>query len=122
MKPYSLLISHESDATALDIAQAMQASPAGLYRLFFFQAGVSQLNTNCYPTAGQPMAEQWSDFFAATQVDALACVTSALARGVLDTTQATKIGRHPTLCAGAALGGLGQLADAYEHSRVVHIK
>ncbi|MGB0957802.1 MAG: DsrE/DsrF/TusD sulfur relay family protein [Litorivicinus sp.] len=122
MKPYTLLISHESDTTALELATAIHATEPGLYRLFFFQAGVSQLNTNCYPTSGPALAQRWADFLRDSGIDALACVTSALARGVLDTAQANKLGRHPTLCEGASLGGLGQLADAYEHSRVVHVK
>lgn len=121
MKIALLIMAPEDSGRALHIAQAM-ARKNTLGRIFFYQRGVEQLNTNALPASGASLAQQWSEFLVANPMDAIACVTSALNAGVLDATQADKHGRAATLARGAELGGLGQLVDMLENDKVVTLK
>ncbi|MGB0965417.1 MAG: DsrE family protein [Litorivicinus sp.] len=121
MKQALLIMAPWDRGRALAIATAL-AQRGSLGRLFFYQRGVEQLNTNALPTQGEGLAQQWSELIQAFQLEAIACVTSAMSAGVMDATQAAKYQRHPTLAQGAELGGLGQLADMLENERVVTLK
>lgn len=121
MKQALLITARQDNGRALAIAQAL-AKRGCLGRLFFFQGGVEQLNTNTIPLRGESIATGWSELIKRHSLTAIACVTSALSHGVLDEGQAKKYDRHLTLAEGAELGGLGQLADMLENERVVSIK
>lgn len=119
MRPLALLVSSPTSPHALGLCRA---AGTRVKLVFFFQDGVHQVNTNAYPTKGIALAEQWHDCLSNTSITAVACVTSALSRGVLDADQADQLNRHPTLTDGVVLGGLGELADALDRYRVVSIK
>ena len=121
MKTSLLILAGPDQGRAVAIADAM-ARRGELSRLFFMSRGVEQLNTNALPAKGDNLAIQWSRLIEAHDLDAIACVTSALNAGVLDESQAQKFERHATLAQGAELGGLGQLVDMLEQDKVVTLK
>lgn len=121
MKQSLLITARQDNGRALSIASAL-ARRGVLGRLFFFQGGVEQLNTNLVPLRGDSISTGWSELIEQYSLSAIACVTSALSHGVLDAGQAQKYQRHETLAPGAELGGLGQLVDMLENERVVSIK
>lgn len=121
MKQALLIMAPPDKGRALKIATAL-AQRGRISRVFFYQRGVEQLNTNAIPIHSESLAQGWSDFVQRFDIQGIACVTSALAAGVVDAVQAEKYQRHETLAQGVELGGLGQLADMLENEQVVSLK
>lgn len=100
--------------SALRFCRALLGQGHEIYRLFFFRDGVHNLS----PLAVVPQDEM--DLFAGWQllirehgIDTVACVTSALKRGVIDSQEATRYEKDCTnMAETATIGGLGQLVDA----------
>lgn len=89
-----------------------------LYRVFFYHEGVyhgSQLNVT--PQDEIDRVQRWAELADQSGVELVLCVASALQRGVLDATEASRYERsahniHPAF----VIAGLGQLVDAGIHS------
>ncbi len=59
------------------------------------------------------MTQEWSEFGQQHQLEMLVCVASALRRGILDQTEATRHNKPAAnLAEGFEIAGLGQLIDA----------
>ena len=85
-----------------------------IYRVFFYGDGV--LNANSLSVAPQDetnLSRAWDEFLKNNGIDSVACVSSALARGILDFDESA---RHKmagvSLHKSTQMAGLGQLVDA----------
>lgn len=103
-----------SSLAALRFAEALLATGHSLARVFFHGDGaahgnamlVSPASETDLPAAWQALAQQHG-------VELLACVGSAMRRGVLDAREAARYGLPASsLREGFELAGLGQLVDA----------
>ncbi len=111
---YSAPYSEEASSTALRFAQTLIDEGHEIYRLFFFSDGVH--NTSRMAVAAQDelnIPAQWHDLITRYELDSVACVTSAIKRGILDKKEAE---RHEldaaTMHSSSEIAGLGQLIDA----------
>ena len=104
----------EGARSALRFCRAVVAEGHEIYRLFFFRDGVHNLNQlTVVGQDEQDLAAEWKQFIQEHQLDAVACVTSALKRGVIDETEATRYDKNShSLTESASIAGLGQLVDA----------
>ena len=108
--------------TAYKFATEAVSQGHEIYRVFFYGDGV--LNANSLSVAPQNetnLSEAWDEFFKNNGIDSVACVSSALFRGILNSDESTKhqmagVSLHKS----TQIAGLGQLVDAALHSdRVV---
>jgi len=104
--------------SALKFCQAVLQAEHEIYRLFFIRDGVTNLSNLLVTPQGEfDLQKKWSELISENNLDAVACVTSALKRGILDKQEATRYEkRADSLDEVAAIGGLGQLVDACIHS------
>ena len=112
--PYS----SEAAATAYRFTKTLLESGHDVYRLFFFSDGVH--NTSRLAITPQDEVNlqlQWGKLIDAYDLDSVACVTSAIKRGLLNEQEAS---RHEldvvSIRDSSAIAGLGQLIDATLHS------
>lgn len=109
--PYS----HQAATSAWQFCNALLASGHSIYRLFFYHDGVHNLGALAVPPQDEiDLPVRWRELIEKHQIDAIACVSSALKRGLLDSREAE---RHEkagavSLSDAATLSGLGQLVDA----------
>ena len=113
----------EGAHSALRFCQALLDSGHDIYRLFFFREGVHNLTR--LAVVGQDensLQEAWEDLIREHDLDAVACVTSALKRGIIDQQEADRYEKQAhSLSEAANISGLGQLVDAVQNSdRVVN--
>jgi tRNA 2-thiouridine synthesizing protein D len=116
--PYSI----QASESALRFTQTLLESGHEVYRLFFFSDGVH--NTSRLAVAAQDeinIPERWDELISRYELDSVACVTSAIKRGIVDSKEAQ---RHEldadSIRSSSEIGGLGQLIDATLNSdRVV---
>ena len=82
--------------------------------MFFLDDGTVAGNTNAVWAQDEANPTQlWADLQRDTSIELAVCVSSALKRGILDTTEADRYEKlspslHPAFC----IAGLGQLIDA----------
>tara|TARA_R110002110_G_scaffold405550_1_gene624770 strand:+ start:33288 stop:33683 length:396 start_codon:yes stop_codon:yes gene_type:complete len=116
---YALLVlagpaSGHSSLTAARFARALLARGHHLQRVFFLDNGtLTGLASAVTPQDEQGALEQWVQLAAEHQTELILCISSALKRGLLDSTEATRHERpaataHPSF----ELGGLGLLVEA----------
>ena len=113
----------EGAHSALRFCETLIAEGHEIYRLFFFRSGVHNLSG--LAVVGQDECDlpaRWQRLIAGQGLDAVACVTSALKRGILDEQESRRYEKSAhNLSACASIGGLGQLVDAIENSdRVIN--
>lgn len=108
--PYSC----EAAATAFRFTRTLLEAGHEVYRLFFFSDGVH--NTSRLAVTAQDemnLQQQWDRLINGYELDSVACVTSALKRGILDNQEAV---RHEldavSIQDSTEIAGLGQLIDA----------
>jgi tRNA 2-thiouridine synthesizing protein D len=111
---YTAPFSHEASSTALRFAKTLIDEGHEIYRLFFFSDGVH--NTSRMAVAAQDevnIPAQWHDLISRYELDSVACVSSAIKRGILDEKESA---RHEldatTIHSSSEIGGLGQFIDA----------
>ncbi len=104
--------------TAYQFATEVVSQGHEIYRVFFYGDGV--LNANSLSVAPQDEinpSEAWDELLTNHGIDSVACVSSALVRGILDFDEST---RHKmvgvSLNESTQIAGLGQLVDAALHS------
>lgn len=117
--PYSSQGSH----SALRFCEAVLAQGHEIHRLFFFRGGVDNLDDGAVTGQDELNLQQaWAALVSQHGLDTIACVTSALKRGVFDRQQASRFERSgPNIVAGTEISGLGQLVDAIQASdRVIN--
>ncbi len=100
--------------TAARFARALLARGHRLQRVFFLDNGtLTGLATAVTPQDEQSPLQQWAQLAEEHQTELVLCISSALKRGLLDATEATRHERaaatvHPAF----ELGGLGLLVEA----------
>lgn len=119
MTTFALLVlgapqSSQSVDTAYAFAEAALAAGHRIFRVFFFHDGVLCGNRLAVGSGGDvPAPQRWAELAQAHGIDLVACVASALKRGVLDDAEAKRYGRGGgNLAAGFDLSGLGQWVEA----------
>jgi tRNA 2-thiouridine synthesizing protein D len=115
-------VSQQSAQTALSFCQAALTAGHQIYRVFFYEDAV-QLGSalNVAPQDERNLNAAWSEFVKQYQLDAVICVASALKRGILDDSEASRYQKPAAnLAEGFDISGLGQWVDACLNSdRVV---
>ncbi|MEP0202580.1 MAG: sulfurtransferase complex subunit TusD [Halioglobus sp.] len=120
---YSLLVlasptAGQTNRTAAGFAAELYSRGHTLHRVFFMDAGVdTALATPVAPQDEINPQALWIALAKQFDVELVACISSALKRGVLDELEATRYEKvAATLHPNFELGGLGQLVDASAHS------
>jgi tRNA 2-thiouridine synthesizing protein D len=120
---YSLLVlasptSGQTNRTAAAFAAELCNRGHSLHRVFFMDAGVeTALASPVMPQDEVNPQSLWVALAEQFDVELVACISSALKRGVLDEQEAARYEKQTaTLHAAFELGGLGQLVDASAHS------
>jgi tRNA 2-thiouridine synthesizing protein D len=103
-----------SSLAAYRFATAALAGGHTLLRVFFYGDGALHATRFAQPAAGQPELSQcWQELAREHGIDLVACVGSALRRGIVDTREAQRQKLEgSSLRDGFELSGLGQLVDA----------
>ena len=118
---HSAPYSSEGAHSALRFCQALLEEGHEIYRLFFFRDGVHNLSR--LSVVGQDetsLQEAWENLIREHDLDAVACVTSALKRGIIDQQEAERYEKPAhSLSESVAIAGLGQLVDAIQNSERV---
>ena len=116
---FSLLVQqgptgHESSLSAYRFAMAALAGGHTLLRVFFYGDGALHATRFALPAAGEiDLPQCWQQLAHEHGIDLVACIGSALRRGVLDEREAArKQIAGSSLREGFELAGLGQLVDA----------
>lgn len=111
----------QSGVTALQLCRAIIAANHQVYRIFFFQQGVLQANSYSRVEGSEcDLHAEWQQLATTHKIDMVACVASALKRGILDQQEAKQASSN--LSNACVLGGLGQYIDAVLNSdRVIHL-
>ena len=89
-----------------------------IYRLFFFSDGVENVNRLVVSAQDEiNLQQKWHKLIEAYELDSVACVSSAIKRGVLSPGEAERyeLDAH-SLQSSTEIAGLGQLIDAAMNS------
>lgn len=108
--------------TALSFCQAALDAGHQIYRLFFYEEGVHNAHALAvWPQDERDLNADWAVLIREHKLDAVACVASALKRGVLNSEEASRYEKPAaSLDPAFDISGLGQWVDACLHSdRVV---
>lgn len=99
---------------AYQFAQALLAAGHTLASVFFYREGVSNANALTAPASDEfDLVRAWRRLHEEHQVELHICVAAALRRGVVDNSEAQRLGLPAAnLQEGFALTGLGALAEA----------
>ncbi len=111
---YTSPSSSQAATTAYHFVRTLLKEGHDVYRLFFFADGVE--NANRLTVAAQDevnLPQQWHELIRNNELDSVACVSSAIKRGVLNEQEAERheIDAH-SLHDSTEIAGLGQLVDA----------
>lgn len=108
----------QAPQTALSIAGALVSAGHRIDRVFLYGDGVllaSELN--CPPSDETDWTRAWSAFLTEHQIPAIACIASALRRGLLDATEQARYQKPAhNLAAPFELAGLGEWVDGIRQS------
>ena len=100
--------------SALRYTKTLIEQGHSIYRLFFYHEAV-QLASNLTITAQdeQQAAKAWQDLIQQHNIDAVACISSSLKRGIIDKQEAKRYDKASyNLAANIQLGGLGDWIEA----------
>tara|TARA_B100001115_G_scaffold28301_1_gene20726 strand:+ start:101 stop:490 length:390 start_codon:yes stop_codon:yes gene_type:complete len=100
--------------TAYHFARAAISQEHEIYRVFFYGDGVLNANSlSISPQDETNLSQAWDSFLKNNEIDSVACVSSALVRGILSPEESA---RHKmaevSLYASTQIAGLGQFVDA----------
>lgn len=115
---YSAPFSSEAANSALRFAQSLIDEGHEIYRLFFFSDGVHNASRMAISAQDEVnIPAQWHSLISRHELDSVACVTSAIKRGILDSREADRYELEAaTINDSTEIAGLGQLIDASLHS------
>jgi len=120
---HSAPYSSQAALSAFNFAEAAVANGHQIYRLFFYGDGVH--NTSSLAVVSQDeqnLPQQWATLCEENSIDTVACVSSAIKRGVVNAEEADRyeLASH-NLADFADISGLGQMIDAINESdRVIN--
>ncbi|MEH6589661.1 MAG: sulfurtransferase complex subunit TusD [Halioglobus sp.] len=116
---YSLLVlsspsSGHSAASAVAFAEALLRSGHTLKRVFFMDEGVHAGSSHrVIPQDESDTMTVWRNIASSHNVDLVLCVSSAIKRGIIDSTEADRYDKPGSTVHGEfAISGLGQLVGA----------
>ncbi|WIO75466.1 sulfurtransferase complex subunit TusD [Porticoccaceae bacterium LTM1] len=110
---------HQCTQTALAFAKAAVAAQHSIYRIFFYHDGVHNGSTLTTPPQGEVnYPSEWHELAKENNIDLVACIASALRRGVINREEADRFEKPTANLDEPAfdLSGLGLLVDATENS------
>lgn len=115
-------VSQQAAQSALSFCEAALSAGHQIYRVFFYEDAVyvgTALSVS--PQDERNLNVAWSEFVQRHQLDAVICVASALKRGILNNSEASRYQKQAAnLADGFDVSGLGQWVDACLNSdRVV---
>lgn len=108
--PYS----SQAPQTALEFAQAAVAAGHALDRVFLYGDGVHLASSLVSPPSDEPhWPQRWAAFLQEQQVPGVACIASALRRGLVDDAEQKRyeLNAH-NLLAPFSIAGLGEWVEA----------
>lgn len=108
--PYS----SQAPQTALSFARAAVAAGHRIHRVFLYGDGVHLASALAAPPSDEPdWPAEWADFLKANGIQGIACIASALRRGVVDSAEQARyaLPGH-NLRASFELAGLGEWVDS----------
>ena len=107
-------VGHDSSLAAYRFATAALAGGHTLLRVFFYGDGALHATRFSLPAAGEPdLPQYWQQLAQEHGIDLVACIGSALRRGMVDAREAARQQiEGSSLREGFELSGLGQLVDA----------
>lgn len=113
----------QAPQSALDFARALHSRGHRLQRVFLYGDGVllaSCLNTP--PSDESHWTRLWCDFLQTNSIRGIACIASALRRGLIDEREQARYGHlHHNLATPFELAGLGEWVEALnDDHRVVY--
>lgn len=120
---YAAPYSSQAAGSALQFAKCLLNEGHEIYRLFFFSDGVHNSNKLIIaPQDEQNIPSEWHKLIENFEIDSVACVSSAIKRGILNEQEARRYELSDnTLMDSSEIAGLGQLIDAMMNSdRTVH--
>jgi tRNA 2-thiouridine synthesizing protein D len=104
----------QAPLSALRFCRAALRDGHDITRIFFYSDGVHNVsNLSVVPQDEVNVPAAWAELIEAHGIDAVACVSSAVKRGILGSQEAD-LHEKPAanLLPGVSIGGLGQLVDA----------
>lgn len=113
----------QAPQTALSVARALVAAGHRIDRLFLYGDGVLLASDlNCPPSDETDWTRVWAHFLTERQIPAIACIASALRRGLLDATEQARYQKTAhNLAAPFELAGLGEWVEgAAQSDRLLH--
>ncbi len=111
---YSSPASSQAASTAFSFVKTLLDEGHEIYRLFFFADGVENVNRLIVTPQGEfNLPKHWHKLIENYAIDSVACVSSAIKRGVLNPQEAERyeLDTH-SLFSSSEIAGLGQLVDA----------
>lgn len=104
----------QAPLTALHFAKAVLASGHELYRVFFYNEAVVVANELIVaPQDELNLNQAWSEFSEAHDIELVVCIASALRRGMLNESEASRYDKNNhNISSAFIVSGLGQLIDA----------
>lgn len=125
---YTLVISgapysSQAPQSALAFAKAAVAAGHKLDRVFLYGDGVHLASSLASPPSDEvSWAQAWCSFLTETQTPGIACIASALRRGILDEAEKKRYERPASnLLAPFEIAGLGEWVEGTAHSsRVIY--
>lgn len=109
---------NSSSQTALEFAKAVIANGKRIERLFFYHEAVALgSNLTVWGQDEQNLPDAWQMFIQENNLDAIVCIASALKRGVINSSEATRYEKTScNLAKSMELSGLGQWVDAVNNA------
>ena len=111
---YTSPASTQAAASAYQFASRLLEEGHEIYRLFFFSDGVANVNRlTITPQDEINLPSKWHQLIESYELDSVACVSSAIKRGILNPQEAERyeLDAH-SLYESSEIAGLGQLVDA----------
>ena len=127
LQTYTLVItgapySSQAPQTALDFARAAVTAGHKIDRVFLYGDGVHIASALVCPPSDEPhWPRLWSEFLADNQIPAVACVASALRRGLIDSAEQQRYELPANnMRAPFEIAGLGEWVEAGTCSKIIY--
>ncbi|MEQ8408414.1 MAG: sulfurtransferase complex subunit TusD [Gammaproteobacteria bacterium] len=111
---YAAPYSSEAASTALRFTKSLLESGHDITRVFFFSDGVHNASSLAITPQDEPSIQmQWDKLIKQYDLDAVACVSSAIKRGIINAQEANRYDLESvSINDSSEIAGLGQLVDA----------
>ncbi len=105
---------HQASDSAYQFTKAALEKGHEIYRVFFYHDGVNNGTRLTVPPQDERNIQvNWTELAEQHELDLVVCVAAAQRRGVLDKSEADRLGKDAdNIAPGFRISGLGQLIDA----------